>query len=141
MLEYVPGFVATSNNDSWTVRGFANANTKFLNGFLQQESIGKVSLANVERVEVLKGPAAVLYGQGGYAATVNRVTKRPLARSVTTVRGSIGPVESWRGEIDTSGPVGSESSPLRYRLTAVYDDGYYYRKVTHGEKAFSAVVS
>ena len=141
VLEYVPGFVATSNNDSWTVRGFANANTKFLNGFLQQESIGKVSLANVERVEVLKGPAAVLYGQGGYAATVNRVTKRPLPRNVTTFRGSYGPVESWRAELDTSGPVGSSASPVRYRVTAVYDDGYYYRRITHGEKAFSAIVS
>jgi outer membrane receptor for monomeric catechols len=50
VLEYVPGFVPTSNNDSWSVRGFANANTKFLNGFLQQESIGTVSVANVERV-------------------------------------------------------------------------------------------
>ena len=42
VLEYVPGFVSTSNNDAWVVRGFDNANTKFLNGFLQQESIGKV---------------------------------------------------------------------------------------------------
>ena len=141
VLEYVPGFVPTSNNDSWTVRGFANANTKFLNGFLQQESIGKVSLANVERVEVLKGPAAVLYGQGGYAATVNRVTKRPLPRNETTVRANAGPVESWRAELDTSGPVGSAASPVRYRLTAVYDDGYYYRRITHGEKAVSAIVS
>lgn len=141
VLEYVPGFVPTSNNDSWTVRGFANANTKFLNGFLQQESIGKVSLANVERVEVLKGPAAVLYGQGGYAATVNRVTKRPLPRNETTVRASAGPVESWRAELDTSGPVGAAASPVRYRLTAVYDDGYYYRRITHGEKAVSAIVS
>lgn len=141
VLEYVPGFVPTSNNDSWTVRGFANANTKFLNGFLQQESIGKVSLANVERVEVLKGPAAVLYGQGGYAATVNRVTKRPLPRNETSVRANAGPVESWRAELDTSGPVGSAASPVRYRLTAVYDDGYYYRRITHGEKAVSAIVS
>ncbi len=48
VFECVPGFGPTSNNDAWTVRGFANANTKFLNGFLQQESIGTVSLANVE---------------------------------------------------------------------------------------------
>lgn len=141
VLEYVPGFVSTSNNDSWTVRGFSNANTKFLNGFLQQESIGKVSLANVERVEVLKGPAAVLYGQGGYAATVNRVTKRPLPRDETTMRFNVGPVESWRGELDTSGAVGSAASPVRYRVTAVYDDGNYYRRITHGEKAVSAIVS
>jgi len=141
VLEYVPGFVPTSNNDSWTVRGFANANTKFLNGFLQQESIGTVSVANVERVEVLKGPAAVLFGQGGFAATVNRVTKRPRDQAATSVRGSIGPLDSWRAELDTTGPLGRKGSPFAFRLTGVWDDGEYYRKVSHAEKAFSSAVS
>jgi iron complex outermembrane receptor protein len=141
VLEYVPGFVPTSNNDAWTVRGFANANTKFLNGFLQQESIGTVSLANVDRVEVLKGPAAVLFGQGGYAATVNRVTKRPREKASTTIRGGYGPLDSWRFELDTTGPIGSKTSPFRYRLTGVYDDGEYYRRISHGEKAVSGVVT
>lgn len=141
VLEYVPGFVPTSNNDAWTVRGFANANTKFLNGFLQQESIGTVSLANVDRVEVLKGPAAVLFGQGGYAATVNRVTKRPRDKASTTIRGGYGPLDSWRVEVDTTGPIGAASSPFRYRLTGVYDDGEYYRRISHGEKAVSGVVT
>jgi outer membrane receptor for ferric coprogen and ferric-rhodotorulic acid len=113
VLEYVPGFVPTSNNDAWTVRGFANANTKFLNGFLQQESIGTVSIANVERVEVLKGPAAVLFGQGGYAATVNRVTKRPREKAATSIRAGYGPLESWRVELDSTGPIGGKASPFR----------------------------
>ncbi len=141
VLEYVPGFVPTSNNDAWTVRGFANANTKFLNGFLQQESIGKVSIANVERVEVLKGPAAVLFGQGGYAATVNRVTKRPREKAATSLRAGYGPMESWRVEVDSTGPLGGRSSPFRYRVTGVYDDGEYYRRLSHDEKAYSAAVS
>jgi outer membrane receptor protein involved in Fe transport len=141
VLEYVPGFVPTSNNDSWSVRGFANANTKFLNGFLQQESIGTVSVANVERVEVLKGPAAVLFGQGGFAATVNRVTKRPRDKAATSVRGSFGPLDSWRAEVDTTGPIGGRGSPFAFRITGVWDDGEYYRKISHKEKAFSSVVS
>jgi len=141
VLEYVPGFVPTSNNDSWTVRGFANANTKFLNGFPQQESIGTVSTANVERVEVLKGPAAVLFGSGGFAATVNRVTKRPGAKSATSIRSSYGPLDTWRAEVDTTGPLGAKTSPFRYRLTGVWDDGEYYRRISHSEKAFSSVVS
>lgn len=141
VLEYVAGFVPTSNNDSWTVRGFANANTKFLNGFLQQESIGTVSVANVERVEVLKGPAAVLFGQGGFAATVNRVTKRPRDKAATAVRGSFGPLDSWRTELDTTGPIGGKGSPFAFRLTGVWDDGEYYRKISHQEKAFSSAVS
>jgi len=137
VLEYVPGFVPTSNNDAWVVRGFANANTKFLNGFLQQESIGKVSVANIERVEVLKGPAAVLFGQGGYAATVNRVTKRPKWNQETLLRASYGPLESFRFELDNTGPIGSSKSPFAYRISAVYDDGEYWRKISHGEKAIA----
>jgi iron complex outermembrane recepter protein len=141
VLEYVPGFVPTSNNDAWVVRGFGNANTKFLNGFLQQESIGTVSIANIERVEVLKGPAAVLYGQGGFAATVNRVTKRPRDKAATMIRAGYGPLESWRFELDTTGPLGRKDSPFRYRINAVWDEGEYYRKISHDEKAFASAFS
>jgi len=139
VLEYVPGFVPTSNNDAWVIRGFANANTKFLNGFLQQESIGKVSVANVDRVEVLRGPAAVLYGQGGYAATVNRVTKRPLEKQRTMLSAGYGPLGGTRFELDTTGPIGK--SPFGYRITGVYDDGEYYRKISHDEEAIGAAFS
>lgn len=141
VLEYVPGFVATSNNDAWTVRGFGNANTKFINGFLQTESIGTVSVANIDRVEVLKGPAAVLFGQGGYAATVNRVTKRPLDRPEVTFSGGYGPLDTWRFELDATGPIGGKDSPFLYRVTGVFDEGEYYRRITHGEKAYSAAVT
>jgi outer membrane receptor protein involved in Fe transport len=133
VLEYVPGFIPESNNDNWVIRGFANANTKFMNGFLQQESIGKVSVANVERVEVMRGPAAVLFGQGGYAASVNRVTKRPLERTHTMLRAGYGPQDSLRFEVDHGGPIGK--SKFFYRITGVYDDGEYYRRISHDEKA------
>jgi iron complex outermembrane recepter protein len=142
VLEYVPGFVSTSNNDAWVVRGFDNANTKFLNGFLQQESIGKVSIANIERVEVLKGPAAVLFGQGGYAATVNRVTKRPLGKQHTQIRSSyVSPLDSIRVELDHGGPIGSGKSPFRYRINALYDDGDYWREITHQEETYAGSFS
>jgi iron complex outermembrane recepter protein len=133
VLEYVPGFIPESNNDNWVIRGFANANTKFMNGFLQQESIGKVSIANIERAEVLRGPAAVLFGQGGYAATVNRVTKRPLDTRHTMLRGGYGPDDSIRFELDHGGPIGK--SNFSYRITGVWDDGEYYRRISHDEKS------
>jgi iron complex outermembrane recepter protein len=139
VLEYVPGFIPESNNDNWVIRGFANANTKFLNGFEQQESIGKVSVANIERVEVLRGPAAVLFGPGGYAATVNRITKRPLDKANTMIRLGYGPMESMRLEFDTTGPIGK--SAFSYRVTGVLDDGEYYRKISHDEKALGASLS
>ena len=142
VLEYVPGFVSTSNNDAWVVRGFDNANTKFLNGFLQQASIGKVSIANIERVEVLKGPAAVLFGQGGYAATVNRVTKRPLGKQHTQIRSSyVSPLDSIRVELDHGGPIGSGKSPFRYRINALYDDGDFWREITHQEETYAGSFS
>jgi outer membrane receptor protein involved in Fe transport len=134
VLEYVPGFIPESNNDDWVIRGFANANTKFLNGFLQQSSIGKVSVANVERVEVLRGPAAVLFGQGGYAASVNRVTKRPRERAHTMLRAGYGPQDSINFEVDHGGPIGETN--FFYRISGVYDDGKYYRGISHDEKAF-----
>ena len=80
VLGYEASVRKTTENDGFLARGVGSVSANFLNGFAQPAGFGSQSVANIERVEVIKGPAAVLYGQGGYGATINRVTKRPLAR-------------------------------------------------------------
>ena len=50
-------------------------------------------MANVQRVELIKGPAAVLYGRGSFGATINRLTRRPQFLKTTEVAGTIGTKE------------------------------------------------
>jgi len=64
--------------DSPLVRGFDSSNSQYLNGLALMRSSGAPSydIYGLERVEVLKGPASVLYGSGSPAGVINMVQKR-----------------------------------------------------------------
>ena len=68
---------------------------------------------NVERIEVLRGPASVLYGDGAIGGVVNVVSKKPLFTSLNVARVGLGEDGVARAAIDTTGPVGES---LAYRL-------------------------
>ncbi|AFZ30442.1 TonB-dependent siderophore receptor [Gloeocapsa sp. PCC 7428] len=79
----------------------------------------------IERVEVLKGPASVLYGNlepGGVVSVVTRQPQADPAYTIGTVVGSFGLV---RPSIDLTGPLDSDQR-LLYRFTALYEaeDGF-----------------
>ena len=72
----------TTYND-FSIRGFRTTGNRnsgnLLNGMRAQTSLwSSSSLANVERVEVIKGPAAALFGNAAPGGIINRVTKKPL---------------------------------------------------------------
>ena len=128
VLDYDASVRKTTENDGFLARGFSSVSANFLNGFAQPAGFGSQSVSNVERVEVIKGPAAVLYGQGGYGATVNRVTKRPLARAQSSLRTSLGPQDSYRIAFDNTGPLPFfGGKKLLYRINVEWDDSEVYR--------------
>ncbi|MEH2042435.1 TonB-dependent siderophore receptor [Nostoc sp.] len=122
VLKNVPGVVlgGRSPRDPLNViniRGFSAFSETLLNG-VQDRSIGSVGFgSNIERVEVLKGPASVLFGQGGLSGQVNLVTKQPLRDPFYFVETSIGSYNSYSGAIDLSGPL-NDSKTVLYRLNA-----------------------
>lgn len=67
---------ADTRFDSVRIRGFEAGNDFYLDG-IRDDSQYVRDLHNIERVEVLKGPAAVLYGRGSQGGIVNRVSKLP----------------------------------------------------------------
>ena len=127
VLDYESSVRKTTENDAFLARGFGSVSANLLNGFAQPAGFGSQSVANVERVEVIKGPAAVLYGQGGYGATINRVTKKPLARPQGSLRTSLGPQDSYRLAFDHTGPLPWFGGRLLYRLNVEWDDSEVYR--------------
>ncbi|MBP7330284.1 MAG: TonB-dependent siderophore receptor [Alicycliphilus sp.] len=78
-LRNVPG-VAMSHGDGQrdqvVIRGFTAIADQFVDG-VRDDALYFRDLADIERVEVLKGPAAVLYGRGSSGGLINRVTKKP----------------------------------------------------------------
>jgi len=72
----------------------------------------------MERIEVLKGPSSVLYGQSPAGGLINQVSRRPTATALNEVGIEFGNNKHLRGTADFSGPFDAEGKYL-YRFTAV----------------------
>ena len=75
---------ADTRFDSLRIRGFEASSDFYLDG-IRDDSQYVRDLHNIERIEVLKGPAAVLYGRGGQGGIVNRVSKLPQAGRASSI--------------------------------------------------------
>lgn len=79
---------------------------------------GLLDAANMERIEVVKGPNSLLYGVGVLTGIVNVIPEKPLSEPhyEFTVRG--GSYDFWRAQADLTGPIDAEWLPgqLNYRL-------------------------
>ena len=125
VLAYDASSVKTTENDGFMARGSASVGTNFLDGFAQTGGFGSQPLANIERVEVLRGPAAILYGSGGYGGTFNRITKQPRPTASTAFRSILSDARSIRAEFDWNAgalPVPGKDR-LLFRVNGIYDRG------------------
>ena len=102
--------------DSFLIRGFNAGNNALKDGLLDlaQAYVGYDPIT-VDRIEVLKGPASVLFGQLPLGGVINIVTKQPLREPYYFLEGSAGIFNFYRGAIDLSGPVNADKTVL-YRL-------------------------
>ncbi|MBD2095656.1 TonB-dependent receptor [Trichocoleus sp. FACHB-591] len=110
--------------DRFTIRGFSQ-DTFLRNGFRQNQRSLRESV-NVERIEVLRGPASVLYGQLEPGGVVNLVTEQPLFDPAYSAELSVGSFGLFRPSVDLTGPVNDDGS-VRYRLNAVFEGGGNFR--------------
>jgi iron complex outermembrane receptor protein len=90
---------------------------------------GRNFTANVERVEVLKGPASMLYGILDPGGVINLVSKKPQLQqynAITARASTYGDGKNGSGgQLDSTGALGDTN--LAYRLVADYDDADYWR--------------
>jgi iron complex outermembrane recepter protein len=117
-LRAIPGIASVSDDrglftDVRTRGGSTNYLTNGLRDPLASQS-GESS-SSIERIEVLKGPASVLFGQGAFGGTINLVTKQPLSTPFYAVEGVIGSYDLYSGAVDLTGPL-NDSKTLLYRL-------------------------
>lgn len=114
------------------IRGFRLNDTIFRDG-ISAFSLAPLSTNDVERIEVLRGPASVLFGQGNPGGVVNLVTKQPLSEPFYEVSGSVGSFDSYDGALDLSGPL-TETGDVRYRLNLSYENYGSFRDFIDGER-------
>ncbi|MBI3144302.1 MAG: TonB-dependent siderophore receptor [Pseudogulbenkiania sp.] len=126
VLRNVPG-VSFNNGDGqrdqFYIRGFNALGDMFVDG-IRDDALYYRDLSNTERVEVVKGPAAVLYGRGSSGGVINRVTKKPTATPLREIELTAGSFDQKRGAIDINQPLNDSVS---LRVTGALEDSGSFR--------------
>ncbi|WP_414660899.1 TonB-dependent siderophore receptor [Horticoccus sp. 23ND18S-11] len=121
----VTGYETLSSG--YSIRGF-DADVQLRNGFRR---IGLIDKVNIERAEVIKGPAASLYGAVFPGGIVNFVTRKPQTKRQQRVTFTVGNHDLYRAQLSSTGPLGGSRS-LFYRIDAAADqrtfDQHYKEK-------------
>ena len=124
-LGYTAGVTDTmglDTNDRVSLRGLQRERIdSFLNGLLQPSTffgVPSVEPYAMERIEVLKGPSSMLYGQSPASGLVNMVSKRPTTASLHEVQLGLGTDSRKQAAFDLGGPLGS-GGEWSYRLTGL----------------------
>ncbi len=131
-LQYVAGLaVQTGGTDprfeNVQIRGFdINGYGNYRDGLREVGDPNYFSLFRtepygLERIDVIKGPSSVMYGQGAPGGLVDSISKRPPDKAFGEVVGLFGNYDRYQGAFDVGGPVTKDGS-LLYRVTGVFRD-------------------
>jgi len=134
VLRYTAGvragtFGADTRNDWWLIRGFKSDDIGlFLDGmqlFYTSYASWKLQTPNMERVEVLRGPSAVLYGGSSPSGIVNVISKMPPAEPVRFIETGVNNFGNAYVGFDVGGPVvtSPENGKLFYRVVGQVQNG------------------
>ena len=124
IMKNIPGVGLSTGDgqrDQVFIRGFTAIGDQFVDGF-RDDALYFRDLSNVERLEVIKGPAAVLYGRGSSGGLVNRVAKKP-GIDISDVSFSLTNTSGKRGEID----LGRSGETVSWRLTGARESADSFR--------------
>jgi iron complex outermembrane receptor protein len=126
-MENVAGAGQYSGFDEYTIRGFRAENPHLINGLRSYNTTLTVPLlSNIERVEVIKGPVSVLYGNADPGGTINLVTKKPLDYNEFAFDVYRGSWNDTRGLADVTGPL-NHSKTFLYRFNAGFKNAGSFR--------------
>ena len=125
-LEVVPAVglqLGEGRRDNFFIRGLNAVDDMYLDGVRDDAQYYR-DLSNTERIEVVEGPAAVLYGRGSSGGLINRVTKKPnMEGTLGQVAYTAGSYGEQRGSADLDTVVPGTEKTLGFRLTGAGEHG------------------
>lgn len=111
--------------DQFFIRGFNALGDQFVDG-VRDDATYYRDLSNVEQIEVVKGPAAVLFGRGSSGGIINRTTKKPnLFERIGNAETNFGSYGLKRGMFDFGQPILKEK--LAFRFVGAYEETGSFR--------------
>ena len=126
VVRYVPGIGAAQgegNRDTPVFRGNASTSDFFVDGVRDDAQYYR-DVYNVERVEALKGPNAMIFGRGGVGGVINRVQRVAGWSPIRELLLQLGSYKNSRISADLDQPINSK---VALRLTGVYENTDTYR--------------
>ena len=126
VLRYVPGAGVAQgegNRDTVVMRGNSSTADFFVDGARDDVQYIR-DIYNIERVEALKGPNALIFGRGGSGGVINRVTKQADGREGGAVSVQLGNWDRKRGTVDWGTKLGERAA---FRVNAMVEDSESYR--------------
>jgi iron complex outermembrane receptor protein len=125
-----------SDWDYYRLRGFDAAFTTYWDGF--RGDYGKnAELFGLERVEVIKGPASSLYGQGPLGGLVNLVSKHPRPYAFADAYFTVGSYNFYEPAVDLNAPL-NQAKTVYARFNALYRDQESFVDYVHKRRMFVA---
>lgn len=126
VTRYVPGVgiaQGEGNRDTPVLRGNSTTADFFIDGVRDDVQYFR-DFYNVDRIEVLKGPNAMIFGRGGSGGLINRVTKQANGTNVREVTLQVGSWDQYRTTLDLADVI---TKTVSLRVTGLYEDSGSYR--------------
>ena len=137
VLQNVNGVYLTSarggSQDSFGGRGFIFGNDNIYKNGSRTNSGVFPEVTGLERVEVLKGATAMLYGNAAAGGIINLVTKKPRFNFGGSVGMNAGSWNSYKPTVDVYGPI---SKNVAFRINGTYEYAESFRDVVKSEKYY-----
>ena len=131
VVRYLPGMTigqGEGHRDQITIRGNNSTADFFIDG-LRDDIQYYRPLYNLERVEVLRGPNAMIFGRGGGGGVVNRVTKQPVFETRFGGSASLNTFGAWHADADINLALGDSAA---VRVNGVHEEFASHRDVYDG---------
>jgi outer membrane receptor for ferric coprogen and ferric-rhodotorulic acid len=131
-LNSTPGITVTQNADwvrfysrggeveNFQIDGGRNQST-LSTGLPSSSNLVDDDMATIDRIEILKGSAGLLQGDGNPTATINMIRKKPTHEFQASVGASAGSWDTYRTDVDVSGPL-TQDGNIRGRSVLAYTD-------------------
>mgnify|MGYP003575005913 CR=1 FL=1 len=135
-VKITSGVIPSSYYNQYAIRGISqNEEGQIINGMRTRQAYFMQPLTtNIERVEVIKGPASATFASVDPGGSINLVTKKPLAVKRKEISFSAGSFSTLRGTLDFTGPL-NEDKTLLYRINGAYQEARSFRDLV-GNKSF-----
>ena len=118
--------------DVYVLRGFETLGV-LQDGVEVDRNAQRIQTANIERVEVIKGPTSNVLGRGYPGGIINVVSKKPREDSRKVISGTFDEFGRKDSQLDFTGPLDADGDVL-YRLVLAYEDTETFRQTDHEAK-------